>query len=194
MSPERDFAHVLDEALALHLAGRPSEDVLAQFPEEADRLAPLLEVARRITSEPRVTPPPGAEPASKARMMQVLAEKKKSGAEHQENILDTLGNGLKGERGKKLILTLAILAILFILISTVSVCAVYALPGSLLYPVKTAFMETRILLTFDPELKTERITQYHRLLLDDLIKAVELGRLTEPDAQATLTAMPTPIP
>jgi hypothetical protein len=194
MSPERDFAHVLDEALALCRAGRSLEEVLARFPEDADRLAPLLETVHRIAAVPRVSPPPNAESASKARMMRVLEEKKKSGAAHQQNILDILGNGLKGQRGKRLILILASLAVLFIIISSISVLAIHALPGSWFYPAKTGFMETRIMLTLDPHLKAERITQYHRLLLDDLAKAVDLGRLTEAEAQATLTAMPTPFP
>lgn len=194
MSPERDFAQVLDEALTLCCSGRAINDVLAQFPEEADRLAPLLKTAQRISSVPQVTPPPNAEAASKARMMKVLGEKKKSGAAYQENILDILGNGLKGERGQRLILAITTLAVLFIIFSTIGVSAIYALPGSWLYPAKTGLMETRILLTLDPDLKAERIAQYHQLLLDDLAEAVDLGRLAEPDAQATMTAMPTPIP
>lgn len=194
MSPERDFAHVLNEALALCHTGRSLEEVLAQFPEHADRLAPLLETARRIAAVPRVRPPDSAESASKARMMDVFQEKKKSGAEHQQNILDLLGEGLKGERGKKLILVLASLAVLFVIISTITVAAVYALPGSCLYPAKTAFLETRIMLTLNPALKTKRILHYNRVLMEDLAKAVELGRLAAPDAQATMTAMPTPRP
>jgi hypothetical protein len=194
MSPERDFAHVLDEALALCHTGRSLEEVLDQFPAYADRLMPLLATARRIAAAPRVSPPDDAQSGSKARMMSVLQEKKKSGAEHQQNILDLLGEGLKGQRGKKLILILASLAVLFVIISAITVAAVHALPGSCLYPVKTAYLETRIMLTLNPVLKIKRIAHYHQVLLNDLAKAVELGRLAAPNAQATMTAMPTPRP
>jgi hypothetical protein len=194
MSPERDFAHVLDEALALCHTGRSLEEVLDQFPAYADRLRPLLETVRRIAAAPRISPPDDAQSGSKARMMQALEEKKKSGAEHQQNILDLFGAGFTGERGKKLILALVSLAVLFVIFSTIAVAAIHAIPGSCLYPVKTAYLETRIMLTLNPALKTKRILLYNRVLLEDLAKAIELGRMAAPDAQATMTAMPTPHP
>ncbi|MCB2214299.1 hypothetical protein KQH50_02770 [bacterium] len=194
MSPERDFAQILNEALALCHTGRSLEDVLAQFPEEADQLAPLLETAHKVATVPPAQPPVGAESTSKARMMTVLKEKKKSGAVHQQNILDLLGDGLKGPRGKKWTLILVSLVVLFVIISAIAVAAVNALPGSFLYPAKTAYLETRIMLTLNPVIKTKRILHYKQILVEDLTRAVELGRMTAPDAQATMTAMPTPHP
>ncbi len=83
---------------------------------------------------------------------------------------------------------------IFILVSSIIVSAIYALPGSWLYPAKLRMEETHILLTFDPIAKAKLAAHYHRLQLEELQTALELGRFTEAEVQATITAMPTPTP
>jgi hypothetical protein len=54
--------------------------------------------------------------------------------------------------------------------------------------------ETHILLTLDPIAKAKLSRFYHQRQIEDLQTAVDLGRLSPVDAQATMTAMPTAIP
>ncbi len=191
MSPERNFSHKLDEALAQQRAGRGIPEILAQFPDEAERLAPLVQKAQQIAATPQPKPSAGAQAASKGRMMTALGKIKTDGAQTKEVVMDDLGEGMRRKRGRGLVVAILTLVILFIIFSTINVAAFYALPGSWLYPVKIAFQETHILLAFDPKVKAERIDFYNRIRLQDLATAVELGRFTTQDAQATMTAMPT---
>jgi hypothetical protein len=192
VSPERNFSHILDEALAQQKAGHVVPDILAQFPKYADRLSPLLQKARQISTTSIPTPPAGAQAASKARMMAALGKIKANGAQHKEEVVDDLGAGLHKKPGRGLVVFILALVILFILLSTINVAAFYALPGSWLYPAKITIQEAHILIAFDPEVKAERIDFYNQIRLNELTRAVELGRFSAQDAQATMTAMPTP--
>ena len=194
MKRERNFSQVTNEALELLRQGQNIPTILTKYPEENKRLAPLLAAAQTLMRAPQPQPPSGVEAASKAQMMQGLSEKKSSFNQHKENILGDVGAGFQRERGKNLILAILLLAMIFILLSTISVSALAALPGSPLYPAKLALQDTRILLTFNPALRQARIMHYYHLRMLDLERAVELKRITEMDAQATMTAMPTPQP
>jgi hypothetical protein len=194
MKRERNFSQTTDEALALLRQGQNIPAILARFPGEAKRLAPLLETAQAIMRTPQPQPPNGVVAASKAKMMQGLSEKKILFSQHKEDIMDDLGAGFQRQRGKNLILAILLLATIFILLSTISVAALAALPGSPLYPAKLALQDARILLTFNPVLRQARIAHYYHLRILEIEKAVELQRMTEMVAQATMTAMPTPQP
>jgi len=75
---KRDFDHALDECLAL-LAERGAtlEECLARYPEHAEELRPLLEMALTLFDTPRPAARPAAFAAGKERMLQALAEKKR---------------------------------------------------------------------------------------------------------------------
>ena len=196
MTQERDFRQTTNAALDLLQRGQNIASILVRFPEDADRLAPLLETAQSVMRTPLPQAPTGIEAASKARMMQELHAKKTRFSQHKKEIINGLGAGFQQERGKRLVKAILALAMIFIILSTLSICALAALPGSPLYPAKLALQDVRILLTFNPTMRQARITHYNHLRLLDLEKAVKLKRLTEMEAQATMTAMPTsrPIP
>lgn len=194
MSPDRDFVLTLDEALDALRQGNRIRSVLAHYSDDAERLSPLLETAQTVIQTPHPEPSRDAAITSKARMMRVLGEKKTTGLRHKEDILDDLGAEFQREHGKGLIVAVLTLALVFILLSTFSVFTIESLPGSWLYPVKLTLQDTHILLTVDPETKQERIDFYNQLRLQDLRAAVEQERILEADAQATMTAMPTPAP
>jgi hypothetical protein len=192
MSPKRNFSHILNEALAQRRAGCTIPEILAQFPEEAARLEPLLRMAEQVAKMSMPEPATGAQAASKSRMMDALGKIKSDGAHYKEEVMDDLGTGMRKKPGRGLVVAILTLVILFIFLSTINVAAFYAIPGSCLYPVKLAFQETHILLAFNPELRAERIERYNQIRLHDLTRAVELGRFSMQDAQATMTDMPTP--
>ena len=190
----RRFCHQLEEVLSAE-GGVPTEKtLLEQFPQNGPRLIPLVAIAREIRTTPKPEPPAGAFATSKSKMMESLGQKKLLGAQHKVDVMDHLGAGLQQERGRRLILAILSLAMIFILLSTISVSAIYALPGSWLYPAKLRLEEARVMLAFDPIAKEKLIRFYHQRRIEDLQTAVELGRLSALDAQATMTAMPTPTP
>ena len=188
----RRFCHQLEGLLSTEGDYPAKKALLEQDPQNGPRLAPLVALAREIRATPRPEPPVGAFAGSKSRMMESLDLKKTLGAQHKADVMDHLGVGLRQERGRRLIQAILILVLIFILLSTITVSAIYALPGSPLYPVKLHLEEARILLAFDPITRDKLVKYYHQRQLKDLQTAVELGWLSAPDAQATMTAMPTP--
>lgn len=191
---DKDLARQLEEAIQLGLNGQPIDSILVHYPENAAILAPLLKAAREIMEWPNPEPPSGAQAASKGQMMESLDQKKVLGAMHKEDVMGHLGLGIRQKPGRKLVVVILALSVIFILLSSLTVSAIYALPGSWLYPAKLRLEETHILLTLDPVAKAKLAAYYHRLQVEDFQTAVELGRLTTAEAQATLTAMPTATP
>ena len=191
---DKDLARQLEEAIQVSRNGQPFDSILAHYPENAELLTPLLKKAREILELPDPEPPAGAQAASKAQMMESLDRKKTLGLQHKEDVMDHLGLGIRQKPGRNLVVMILILSVIFILLSSIAVSAIYALPGSWLYPAKLRLEETHILLTLDPVARIKLTTYYQRLRVEDFQTAIELGRLTAAEAQATMTAMPTATP
>jgi hypothetical protein len=191
MRPDREFERILDEGLqSLHRGARP-EDIAAQFPAEKDRLLPLLETAARVWRTPDPAVSPRAQLASKAQLLQALAEQKETHQVEKKNILDDLGNILLQGRAKRLILILFMLIFAFILFSSLTAASAQSLPGKWLYPFKLAFQEMHILLTFDAQSRRALAAEYTAQRRADLEAAIQENLLPEIEALATLTALPT---
>lgn len=190
----RRFCHQLEDVLTAGEELPTEADLRAQYPHNGPRLAPLAAQAKEIRMTPDPEPPVGALPASKSRMMESLGQKKALSLQNRLDVMDHIGAGLQQQRGRRLALAILSLAVIFILLSTLSVSAIYALPGSWLYPAKLRLEEARVLLTLDPIAKEKLIRFYHQRQIKDLQAAVEHGWLLAEDAEATLTAMPTETP
>ena len=73
----RQLSDILDECLKLLAEdGATVEECLALYPQYANDLRPLLEIALKIDRLPRPSPNPAAFAAGKERMLEALAEKK----------------------------------------------------------------------------------------------------------------------
>lgn len=70
-----ELDEALDRSLALLERGRTPEDCVARFPEHAEELRPLLEVAVQIRRVPTPTPPRTWGANGKQRMLEALAQK-----------------------------------------------------------------------------------------------------------------------
>ena len=71
-----ELDEALDKSLALLERGKTPEDCLDRFPERAQELRPLLEVAAQISRVPAPTPPSTDGANGKQRMLEALAQKK----------------------------------------------------------------------------------------------------------------------
>jgi len=193
MKPERDFALILDESLDALQSGKSPESILNYYPDKAEKLAPLLKTAAIIAHTPNPAPPKDAAIASKARLMNMLAEQKKDSQRQKAMVIDELGAGLHKGHGRCIIIFVFILAVIFIILSSLFVTAAESLPGSPFYPLKLAMQDFRLLLILNPIEKQRRQDFILWMRQQDLLTAIEQERIPEADAQATLTAMPTPI-
>jgi hypothetical protein len=193
MKPERDFALVLDECLDALQGGMNLEAVLERYPDKAEGLAPLLETAVLVAHTPNPIPPKSAAIKSKARLMHMLAEQKEDSRRQKAMVMDELGAGLHQGHGKCIIIFIFALVLVFILLSSLFVTATESLPGSPFYPIKLAMQDFRLMLILNPEEKQRRQDFITWMRLQDLLAAIEQERIPEAEAQATLTAMPTPM-
>jgi len=75
-SRKKQLDEALDKSLALLERGRTPEDCLDRFPERAEELRPLLEVAAQISRVPPPTPPSIDGANGKQRMLDALVQKK----------------------------------------------------------------------------------------------------------------------
>lgn len=193
MRPDRELAFQLDDAIESLAHGKDSLPPLFGRTKDEQHLTTLIKTAHRVRETRNPNPPLGATSASKARMMQTLIEQALIGRRKKAEVLEDLGTGLRKEsRGKGIILAVITLLFVFIFLSTLSAAALESLPGSWLYPAKLTVQQTHILLTFNPEVQQQRIENYYQARMQDLRAAVELKRLTIVEAQATITAIPTP--
>jgi len=194
MRPEREFDMILDWCMDALQRGIPIDTILKRYPEEADKLLPLLKTAQFVIQTPAPRPPENAIIDSKAKMLQVLTERQVTSERQKITVMEDLGMGFQKNWGKGLIIVIFSFVLIFILLSSVCVSAAESLPGNQLYPVKLALQDLRLMLTFDPVEKQERYAYYCWVRQQDLLAAIELERISEADAQATLTAMPTLAP
>ncbi len=194
MKPERDFDVILTACLDALQRGVSLETILAQYPDEASRLQPILKNAQFVTRTPNPTPPCEAVANSKTRMIEGLIEKQTKIQQKKKAVLEHLGMHLGRNQGKCKIIWILSLALAFILFSTLAVCTAESLPGCWLYPVKLAVQDLHVFLTLNPEARVQLITFYCWCRQQDLLAAVEQQHIPEAEAWATLTAMPMPAP
>lgn len=193
MKPERDFALVLDECLDALQSGMSLESILKHHPDKSEKLALLLKTAVLVAHTPNPAPPKSAAINSKARLMNMLAEQKEERQRQKAMVIDELGTGLHQGHGRGIIIFVFTLVVVFILLSSLFVTAAESLPGSPFYPIKLAMQDFRLLLVLDPVEKQRRQDFIIWMRQQDLLTAIEQERIPEADAQATLTAMPTPM-
>ncbi len=190
MSRKQNFEHILEESLQSLRRGETPEAIAARYPEDEDRLLPLLKTADWVSHMPAPVPSERAKMDSKARLMQTLSQQKQTHQIEKKNVLADLGNLLLRQRAKGLILAGLSLVLLFIFVSSIGVASAQAVPGSWLYPVKLTIQEIHILLTFDTQSREQLMETYQAQRQMDIETAIENELLPQDEASATLAAMP----
>ena len=123
----------LIECLSLLDEGEPIERILARFPEDAQRLRPLLETAGLLPSL-------ALEPTDSARLTSRRAFLNQGAALREQR------QQRWGWLPQRHIFTLASVLVVFLLLGGAGVAAQSALPNSMLYPFKRAIEGTELLL------------------------------------------------
>ncbi len=131
-----DLTHILDDCLRRLASGQGRAEILARYPEQADRLAPMLDAAARLTtlSAARLSDPQKLR--AKVALRQAVAER---GMSRPRAIWPRL---------RALPVALSLAAVLLIALSVSAVAA--SKPGDMAYPLRIAVERAPTLVQLTP--------------------------------------------
>jgi hypothetical protein len=178
-----DFDTALDQCLTWLRGGMGIEECLASFPEYANQLRPLLELAIQVG---RVITPASstvARAAGEQRMLAALDQRQERIAKTSRAILylrrmiRDLTPGGSGHLRPAWTLALVSLFILSIAVGGLTVVASkHSLPGDALYSVKMITQQTRLFLTRDSETHRQLEEQFGAQQRRDVQSVLQAGR------------------
>lgn len=177
----KDLAGALDDCLTALAQGIPLEECLARYPQWAEELRSLLEVATELRQVPPLAPDPVRQEAAHRRFLQRAAA---LGAPGQAGVLPP-------RSGLPLLARLAALAAGLLLVVMLLGGATVALawdsqPDSPLYPVKLATERARLWLTFDDEDKARLLLEQSERRLQEIRNLMARGKAVSPNVLAAL--------
>jgi len=178
----RKFEDVLTQCIEDIKAGRASiEDCLARYPSLRERLEPLLKIALAIRQPPDVKPSPDFKLKARVRLMEQIHEKQAVTKWPWSRHSGPVGVIPEGRR-----FSMARIAIVIVLsLSALGGGTVYAaqdsLPGDILYPVKLATEQVRMMLRGDDVGRAERVLSFADRRVMEIEALAEEGRLQDLD-------------
>jgi len=184
MSPDFDsneFAWILEDCLQRLRSGQSSEDCLADYPDHAEQLRPLLHVAAHIKTAP--TPQPRLQAVQQGRKRMLAAASSNLGdissmqavstgafSRYTVRIFTSLKEFYFGKEihGMKLALRFAIdFAVLLVIGGVLAVNAsASSLPGDPLYGVKRTWEDVRLTLTLNDPARQQLQNQFQQLRIE----------------------------
>ncbi len=195
MKPELD--QLLEESLQALRSGASIDDCLKRFPEHAEDLRPLLEMAAALSTVEQPHPAAAAIRRSRERMLQE--------AEHQfakqpvsiGNFFRYAGRLFTWITGKenqdvktttRFALTILMLGVFVLSGLGVSLVSANALPGDTLYPAKRLAEQVRLSLTIDAEEKQALKSELQERRREEIRSVMEMGREVEVEFTGELTS------
>jgi len=160
----RDFERRLAETLAGLDQGKEIDALLGEHPEEADELAPLLEVAAYTRETLDFFEPPSTAglAAGRRRMLEAAARKRaETRRSRWESALAALGQWVRTP-ARGLAMAALLLALLVVAGGATVVAAADSLPGDPLYGVKRTTEQVRLALTTDPAARAALHVQFNQ--------------------------------
>jgi len=183
MSNEIDA--ILDECLDRVKAGESIDSCLSRYPEHAEALEPLLQMAQamellRVTEPPR----PAALARGRQRFLTEAARLREERARRKQSLIERLLGPLGGRRyspAMARVVTAALATVLaFLIVSGVVVqAAANSLPGEPLYSVKSVTRQVQLLITLNPRAREEKQKQIEAQEREEVRKAAEKGNVFE---------------
>jgi hypothetical protein len=175
---ERRFEHLLERCLQEVARTGDTEAVLRRYPQHADHLRPLLEVALATSQTFTDVPePPGGLAAGRMRLLEAAARQRERAPATQKSTL-------RKETRPKMKLLLATRLISAILVAVIGTAAVGggatlaasdSLPGDVLYPVKLAGEDLRLSLASNPEAQVGLALQFSDERITEIEAMVKRG-------------------
>ena len=175
---ERRFEHLLERCLQEVARTGDAEAVLRRYPQQADHLRPLLEVALATSQTYTDVPePPGGLAAGRMRLLEAAARQRERAPATQKSTL-------RKETRPKMKLLLATRLISAIMVAVIGTAAVGggatlaasdSLPGDVLYPVKLAGEDLRLSLASNPEAQVGLALQFSDERIAEIEAMVKRG-------------------
>ncbi len=185
MSP--DLAYVLDECIELTRNGLSVEECLARYPEVADELKPVLEMAVVLQSVEVPASAPEAIRQSRERMFAAVDKKFSSQAVSISPFARYTVQLVKWITGKenidmKLVTRLAytLMFVVFLVgAAGTAIASAKTIPGDTLYPVKALVEQVQYTLTLNPEARHELRQETRERHLTEVQEAIREGRIVD---------------
>jgi hypothetical protein len=186
VSFERSLEHCLQELAC-------SDDIeasLRRYPQHADRLRPLLEMARVARRHYDAVPePPGGLAGGRERLLAVAAQQRAQAA----SATPPQTAAWRGRRRRSLALAMRlVVALLVVALGTAAVggsiawAAGHSLPGDVLYPVKVALEDVRLALVSAPADQVDRSLQLVEKRVEEVQALVAAGQGVPDEAVARM--------
>lgn len=156
---------ILDICLARIRQGVSVEDCLKGYPESADKLKGLLQLAKGIRNVPKPVPAKEGIASCLVRLGEALASRKRTSIFQKFRWIYSPQPAL----ARAFVL---VIILIFISWGTVNLSA-HSIPGDLLYPVKLITEKVKFFLTVTPQGKVELRLTFSKERLQELVKDLE---------------------
>jgi hypothetical protein len=178
----RKFEDVLTQCIEDIKAGRATiEDCLARYPSLRERLEPLLKIALAIGEPPDVKPSPDFKLKARVQLMEQIHEKQAATRWPWSRHSDSVGVIPGRNRFSTARIAIVIVLTLSALVGGTVYAAQDSMPGDLLYPVKLAVEQVRMMLRGDDVGRAERVLSFADRRLMEIEALAEEGRLQDLD-------------
>ncbi|MBE2234936.1 MAG: hypothetical protein IAE85_15685 [Anaerolinea sp.] len=192
--PQIAIEEALDASLAAVAAGQPAEACLLAYPHYADELRPALAVVAALQTELAQPAPARPEPARRTQRQAFVAaaqagrrqmRAQQAGASWRE-----LWQGLFRQPAWARVAVLLLMAVLLVGFGRVAITtAAAALPGDVLYPVKLATEQVRLLVTSDEAQRAALRQQFEQSRRAETAAVVEQHRQVEVQFSGAIESM-----
>jgi hypothetical protein len=191
-----DLDTALDQCLVWLRNGMGIEDCLASYPEYANQLRPLLELAAQVGRVIAPASSAAARAAGEQRMLTALAQRQERAAStnpviwYLQRAMRTITASAPGCLRPTSNLAIVSLFILSIAVGALTVAtSTHSLPGDALYPVKTIAQQTRLFLTRDSETHRQLEEQFSAQQRRDVQSVLKAGHRVDVEFRGTLQRM-----
>lgn len=186
------FESILDESISALQAGVPIGEILAEVPEYADELRPLLYAATVLADPNPDLAPEETKSALRNEYLKHVAElpalSRPSLNEKTHAIFSVIKRRLNRKAVVNDLVTIAVTVILTIVMAALifNFLAVDAIPGDFLYGVKRASENAQLALTFDEAHRNELTSEFDQRRLREVEQLIEQNRVAVVEFKGTL--------
>jgi hypothetical protein len=170
-----DFDAALDDCLNLMRAGADAQACLVRYPQYADELRPLLQVAADVRAVTMPEPRAAARMAGQQRMLSALAQRRTRRRAETRSVRRVW---------RWAVAVIAVAALVGVGGTTAASAA--SLPGDALYPVKLAAQQIQLTLTLDASARQQLTERFSAQRRQDVQMAMQARRQVNVELRGTL--------
>lgn len=187
------FESILDESISALQAGVPIEDILAEVPDYAAELRPLLYAATVLADPNPELVPDETKAALRAEYLEQAAELPPIPPTYGEKVR-AVASIIRRRTSREAVLSDLITVAVTIILTLAMVAAILnftaidSIPGDLLYRIKRASENIQLILTFSEEGQQALIEEFNKRRIWELDKLIEENRVAVVEFRGILEA------